>query len=151
MTAFGKRPCKPDLPAYARAREEVSRDQPKPRIQPCAPDGSEHRKGRRKRALKGAYISYNDRHFTIPCMVRDVSELGARLRIDDRSIAPDTFILHIELDSVEVDCEVVWRSKNEVGIKFVSEIKSVKPSRIQVVSSTDQTPASSIKRHPIRG
>ncbi|MBZ0215529.1 MAG: PilZ domain-containing protein [Fimbriimonadaceae bacterium] len=150
MTSFGKRPSIPDLSTPANVGEEVHRDESTPVVQSEPPENQERRRYRRRRALKGAYISYNDHHFTIPCMVRNVSERGALLRIDDHSVAPNTFVLHIELDSVEVDCEVVWRSNNEVGIKFVSVVRTVKPSRVQVVASSDQGRGHAVKRHPIR-
>ncbi len=99
--------------------------------------------------LKAGVISYNDHHFTIPCTVRDKSDLGARLKIDDRSIAPDTFTLFIELDATEVDCEVVWRSNDEVGVRFTSEIKLRQKLRIQVVSKPEASRTGTIWRKPV--
>lgn len=48
--------------------------------------------------------------------------------------APDTFELYIELDGIEVDCEVIWRKTPEVGVRFVSPIRKVHPRRVQIVS-----------------
>ena len=67
----------------------------------------EKRRGPRRRVLKGAIVAYNDRHSTMPCFVRDISDTGARLRMDCSMSPPDTFLLIIELDGIEVDCEVV--------------------------------------------
>jgi PilZ domain len=150
MSSFGKRPIDPTDSAFSRSNEPARVENGVGADDMIPSGASEHRVVRRKRSLKGAYISYNDRHFTIPCAVRDISGLGARLKVSERSIAPDTFILHIELDSTEMDCEVVWRSKDEVGVKFVSDVRSVKVSRIQVVSSSDHDVKSLVRRHPVR-
>ncbi len=36
----------------------------------------------RRRVLKSGVVAYNNRHLTVPCAVRDISETGARLRVD---------------------------------------------------------------------
>ena len=64
--------------------------------------------------LKGAIVAYNDRRSTMPCFVRDISDTGARLRMDCSMSPPDTFLLIIELDGIEVDCEVVWRKQRSL-------------------------------------
>ena len=58
----------------------------------------EKRRGPRRRVLKGAIVAYNDRRSTISCSVRDISDTGARVRVDGSMSAPDTFLLVIELD-----------------------------------------------------
>ena len=87
----------------------------------------------RRRMLKGGVICFNERHSTLACAVRDVSEKGARLRISGSIDAPDTFELFIELDGVWVDCEVVWRGAGEIGVRFTSAMVRQAPSRKQVV------------------
>jgi hypothetical protein len=93
----------------------------------------EKRRTPRRRVLKGGIIAFNDRHSTLPCTVRDVSEGGARLRVETSVIAPDLFVLIIELDGVEMDCEVVLRRAKELGVKFTSAPRTVTPRRRQVV------------------
>ena len=80
----------------------------------------EKRRGPRRRVLKGAIVAYNDRRSTMPCFVRDISDTGARLRMDCSMSPPDTFLLIIELDGIEVDCEVVWRKQPDLAVAFVS-------------------------------
>lgn len=67
-------------------------------------------------------------------MVRDLSSVGARLRIDGSIGAPDTFELIIELDGLEAPCQVVWRRTPEIGVKFLSEPRKVAPKRTQVLA-----------------
>jgi len=93
----------------------------------------ERRGAPRRRVLKGAIIAYNDRHATLPCTARDLSASGARLRLEGSVVAPDKFLLVIELDGFEVDCEVVRRSGKELAVRFVSLPRSVPPKRVQIV------------------
>ncbi len=119
---------------------------------PCADKEPEQelRAYPRTRVFKGAVISYDDHHFTIPCTVRNISEGGARLRILEKLIVPDTFVLLIELDSVETDCEVVWRHDDEIGVKFLSPLRPVKRARAQVVSESNSQHNNPLRRHPVR-
>jgi PilZ domain len=96
-------------------------------------DGNERRGSPRRRVLKGAIIAYGDRKITLPCTVRNLSASGARVRIEAAVSAPDNFILFIEMDGIEVDCEVVNRSGKDLGVKFISPTRAVKPKRTQIV------------------
>ncbi len=99
-------------------------------------DSKERRGSPRRRVLKGAIVAYNDRHITLPCTVRDLSTSGARVRVEGSVAAPDRFILMIEQDGFEADCEVVNRRANDLGVKFVSTPRTVKPKRVQIVKGT---------------
>jgi hypothetical protein len=78
----------------------------------CMSDAqNDKRRGPRQRVLKGGIVAFNDRRSTLPCIVRDISETGARLRMETMSVlAPDTFLLIIELDGIEAECQVVRRN-----------------------------------------
>ena len=94
------------------------------------------RQSDRKRVLKGAKIAFAARCASLPCVVRDVSETGARLQVKDQSSVPETFELLIELDGFEVACEVVWRKCGEVGVQFLDVPTIKNPTRRQIVSSS---------------
>jgi hypothetical protein len=108
----------------------------------------EKRRGPRRRVLKGAIVAYNDRRSTMPCSVRDISDAGARLRMDCSMTPPDTFLLIIELDGIEVDCEVVWRKPPDLAVAFVSALRKVSPKRAQVVAALVQAAKPSLRRKP---
>lgn len=108
----------------------------------------EKRRGPRRRVLKGAIVAYNDRRSTISCSVRDISDTGARLRVDGSMHAPDTFLLIIELDGIEADCEVVWRKSPDLAVAFVSPPRKVSPKRAQVVAAIVQEVKPSLRRKP---
>jgi hypothetical protein len=102
----------------------------------------------RRRMLKSGIIAYNNRFCTLPCMVRDVSATGARLRVDTSVSAPDTFELIIESDGLEASCEVVWRKANELGVRFVGAPRQVMAKKSQVVNANVPVTPPSLRRKP---
>jgi hypothetical protein len=111
-------------------------------------DGSAQveRRGRRRRVFKGGIVAFNDRRSTLACVVRDVSETGAHLRVEGSMNAPDTFELIIDLDGLEADCEVVWRKGSEVGVRFRSPPRRFTPRRTQVVDALAPMHKPSLRR-----
>lgn len=105
----------------------------------------------RRRILKGGMVCFNDRHSTLPCAVRDLSDQGARLRLSGSVDAPDTFELFIELDGVWVDCDVIWRSNDEIGVAFSSPKRQEAPTRKQVLQQQQvAVNKPSLRRKPVR-
>ena len=47
--------------------------------------------------------------------------------------APDTFELLVDLDGLEVSCQVVARAAGEVRVKFVGPVRIVPARRAQVL------------------
>jgi hypothetical protein len=111
---------------------------------------SEARKSRRRRVLKGAISAFNLRHSTIRCCVRDMSETGCRLLTDGSIAIPDTFTLIIELDGFEADCEVVWRTASDVGVRFTSAPRFATPKRVQVLRPTRSPTRPTLRRKAVR-
>lgn len=109
-------------------------------------ESTESRSGERRRLLKGGVIAFSARHATLPCMVRDISDTGARLRVGDASAVPDTFELIVELDGLEVDCEVTRRQHNEIGVRFTSEPNYVAPHRKQIVGDSTTVRKAKLQR-----
>jgi hypothetical protein len=105
----------------------------------------------RRRMLKAAKIAYNDRHVTINCMVRDISATGAKLRVEGSVTAPDTFELLIPLDGLEANCQVVWRSGTDVGVKFLGAPRTVAAKRAQIVNPLVPAAAPTLRRKPRPG
>ena len=100
----------------------------------------------RRRILKSGIAASNDRRLTVNCTVRDISDTGARLRVEGSITVPDTFELIIELDGLEAPCQVVWRKGGEVGVKFLSAPRIVAAKRAQVVSAVAPPKAVSLRR-----
>jgi two-component system response regulator len=107
---------------------------------------SDRRDGKRSKMLKGGIIAFSARHATIPCVLRDLSEGGARLQVAQSSAVPDTFELIVELDGLEVPCEVVWRKVTEIGVAFTQAPCKVAPKRVQIVGQTGPVGRSTLRR-----
>ena len=102
----------------------------------------------RRRVLKSGVIAFNDRFSALPCIVRDLSQTGAHLRVEGTSNVPNTFELIIELDGLEAQCKVVWRKDNEIGVKFTWPPRMATPRRSQIVKALVQQQAPSLRRKP---
>lgn len=60
---------------------------------------------------------------SLECELKDISQTGARLRFNDPNCAPQEFLVRLS-DGVLRWCQVMWRSKTEIGIKFIETPKS---------------------------
>lgn len=108
----------------------------------------ERRGGTRKRMLKGGVIAISARHVTMPCVLRDMSETGARLQVSNGTSVPDTFELLVELDGLAVHAEVVWRRQSEVGVRFLGAPMHEPPKRSQSISLSAGLVKPSLRRGP---
>jgi hypothetical protein len=103
----------------------------------------------RRRVLKGAVATFNGRHSTIPCTVRDLSATGCRLLTTGSTSIPDTFELMTDLDGTVVACEVIRRTATELGVKFTGPIEQRPPERAQVLTATRPAIKPSLRRMPV--
>ena len=99
--------------------------------------------------MKAGIVSYNGGNITFPCVVRDISDTGARIRTDEDRHPPDTFQLLIELDGVVADCEVVWRNGNQVGVRFLGQPQLGSPKRTQVIYPSEIRQNVAVRRKPV--
>ncbi|MGI9462954.1 MAG: PilZ domain-containing protein [Aestuariivirgaceae bacterium] len=53
-----------------------------------------------------------------PCVVEDISQTGAKLKVQNVDKVPSDFQLIIESGDFQAACIVVWRSQAEVGVIF---------------------------------
>lgn len=83
-----------------------------------SPDRIPHA-GERTALLKGGSIFHDGK--VTPCVVRALSEQGARLQVYAPDKLPATFRLFVELNRMEVGCELVWRKGKEVGVHFTGQ------------------------------
>jgi PilZ domain-containing protein len=77
---------------------------------------------RRRQPRKSIVLSANARGVKdgtalASCQVLDISEGGARLKLDCPGDVPDSFVLVLYGQTFRY-CEVRWRSASEVGVQF---------------------------------
>jgi len=81
--------------------------------------GDELRVETRQRTLEPGFIVTRGDIRGIGCTIRDISDDGARLRLENGYALPLHFTLKTETDPVGFSCEIVWRKFDEVGIRFI--------------------------------
>jgi len=57
-------------------------------------------------------------------------------------------LLIVELDGLEANCEVLWRTGNDMGVKFLAAPRIVATKRAQVVEALVQQKTVSLRRKP---
>jgi hypothetical protein len=72
----------------------------------------------------------------ITCVVRNISKNGACLEASDPKTIPDNFLLTI-WPSLNYTCEVIWRRKHRLGLRFKEE----KSAEIVTTLATTSVPA----------
>jgi hypothetical protein len=72
----------------------------------------------RRRVLKGARLSFNRGYAVFDCVVRNMSENGARLNFGDASAVPSRFELTITGEDGPRNAVVRWRSMTALGVTF---------------------------------
>jgi len=75
---------------------------------------------RRKTRFR-ATVVFGDDRATAGCVVLDLSESGARLKIDHPEQFPTRFHLIWAADNAVFEIEAVWRSRGEIGVRFLSK------------------------------
>lgn len=78
----------------------------------------EHRAASRVRTVLKADIRYNDGLMSMPCVVRDISDTGARLEVSGDVVLPERFELFIEKRHETRRAHLKWRHGREIGVAF---------------------------------
>ena len=108
----------------------------------------ERRQAPRRRVLKAGIVAFNDRFVSLQCTVRDISATGARLRVDGSINVPDKFELIVEIDGMEVLCEVVSRKASQIAVRFIAPPRMLPPRRVQVVMALAPATPPTLRRKP---
>ena len=58
----------------------------------------------------------------IDCIVRNVSESGCLIKLENASILPDRVRVRIDLDTPPRPADIIWRSTTLAGAMFVREL-----------------------------
>ena len=82
---------------------------------------ADHRRSMRQRSFLGAKLVYGGGAFTIDCVVRDVSETGARVRVPPGQAVPDQLFLVEMRSGIAYEARVAWKRHPEIGLEFVHQ------------------------------
>jgi hypothetical protein len=78
---------------------------------------------RQKSFLQGR-IYFNNRRSSVDCLVRDFTDVGARLKFSESVTVPEAIELYIPNREEIRRARVIWRTKNEMGVVFGEEHQS---------------------------
>ncbi|MBI5909991.1 MAG: PilZ domain-containing protein [Betaproteobacteria bacterium] len=82
---------------------------------------SERRQVSRQRSFLRGLVYLGNSPSAINCLVRDISDTGARLTFSSPIAASETLELHIPVKGQTLRSKVKWRENNEIGIAFISD------------------------------
>jgi hypothetical protein len=80
----------------------------------------EKRRVQRQRRLKEGRIVFNGRKSVMSCLIRDLSETGAKLRCGEPYLVPPRFELLVTGAGEHRASERVWIRQGEMGIRFLA-------------------------------
>lgn len=81
------------------------------------------RRALRRRALLSGKIAYQNGKFTIPCTIRDISELGARVRVAEGQVLPTQVFLIDIREGCAYDSIIKWQRHPDAGLEFRNRIR----------------------------
>jgi len=79
---------------------------------------AELRNASRHRTYKAARIAFQGGRAVITCLVRNLSDTGACLSVDNPIGIPDSFNLVFDSGEPSRMSRVIWRSARQVGVAF---------------------------------
>ena len=75
----------------------------------------------RQRSFLQGRIYFNNGRSSVDCLIRDLSETGARLKFSDAITTPEVLELHIPNKQETHRAQVQWRRGDEIGVAFVRD------------------------------
>ncbi len=72
----------------------------------------------RKRSFLQGRLYFNNRRSSLDCLVRDISNQGAKLKVSDSVAIPEIVELHIPNKDETYRAKVQWRTGLEIGVTF---------------------------------
>ncbi|WP_310619904.1 PilZ domain-containing protein [Flexibacterium corallicola] len=83
---------------------------------------TERREKLRRKTLKEGRIVFGDHDRVIDCVIRDLSDTGARLQTANTQGIPDEFYLYIVQLRQRVTVKVRWRTMDSLGVEYTGSL-----------------------------
>jgi hypothetical protein len=81
---------------------------------------TEKRDAARKKSFLRGLVYFGNSPSATDCLVRDISETGARLKFSSPPASTDNLDLHIPVKGSTFHATVSWRNGDEIGVSFVT-------------------------------
>jgi hypothetical protein len=79
---------------------------------------TERRSSLRQKSFLQGRIFFNNRRTSVDCLIRDISETGAKLKFSSMIATPDVVELYIPNKDESYRAKVQWRNGDEIGVSF---------------------------------
>ena len=95
----------------------------------------ERRGSRRSKSFLRGFVYVSRKRGALACLVRDLSEKGARIVFSDTVTLPDVVELYIPQRHQTLRARVEWRRNDEIGLGFTATERTAEapPSATEVV------------------
>ena len=95
----------------------------------------ERRGSRRSKSFLRGFVYVSRKRGALACLVRDLSEKGARIVFSDNVTLPDVVDLYIPQREQTLRARVEWRRNDEIGLGFTATERTAEapPSATEVV------------------
>jgi PilZ domain len=109
----------------------MTQDSPGAQTEPLSPDGKTHanpknqRRSQRRRVLKEGKLIFGKAQSVVDCVIDNVSEGGAHIRITSSHGVPQDFYLVEANRGVIHKAEVAWRTTTGIGLKILGPLDDV--------------------------
>lgn len=80
---------------------------------------AERRDSYRRRILMAGTLRFKTRRSVFSCVIRNLSDSGARLDISGAHWVPDRFELDIPHQDIRVEVRAMWRNSEQIGVAFL--------------------------------
>lgn len=80
----------------------------------------ERRSTMRRPTFKAGEITFGE-NGVMPCIVRNVSENGCLIKLENAHAIPDLVDIRIDIDTPPRQAEIVWRSTTLAGAMFIKK------------------------------
>jgi hypothetical protein len=96
---------------------------------------SERRSARRAKSFLRGFVYVSRKRGALSCLIRDLSEKGARIIFSDEVTLPAEFELYIPQREQTLRAHVQWRKNDEIGLGFVesAQAAAAEPTAAEVV------------------
>lgn len=85
---------------------------------------TEKRDAPRHKCFLRAFVYFEGRGTAVDCVVRDISDIGARLQFDKPLVSTELLDVHIPIKGQSFHAEKRWHDGNEVGVTFHATAKA---------------------------
>ena len=85
---------------------------------------AERRQAQRQKSFLRGCVYFNKRRGALDCLIRDLSEHGARIIFSDTVSVPDVVDLYIPQKEQTVRARVQWRHGDEIGLAFPDAVRA---------------------------